>query len=360
MTNAVPTSAEETRVTAASVVLRIMFGGLLAACFACLLRCCTGCCAASQSVTCHKNQGSHAPHTERGRARRTAPLFLVMPPCASSLLSCCSMLAGKRALVLGVANARSLAWHIASRWRAEGAQVFVTYQDDRFKDTVAGLIRNEWGPISAEFPLPASACDVSRDAELEALFALLEKRNFCSASQSPGAPKLDAVLHSIAHASADAMKDGTLLGTTREAFVEAHAVSSYSLIAASRCAVPYLAPAASITAMTYIGSKKVVPNYNIMGPAKASLESCARALAYELGDQNVRVNCLSPGPVRTLAARGIRGFNDMAKMASERAPMQRAADMSEITGAATFLASNYSSAITGQTLYVDCGFSSVI
>jgi enoyl-[acyl-carrier protein] reductase I len=343
---------------------------------ACLLEFATEGCAALQSLTCHKNQGANAPHTERGKSAEgstvifggslkeencpTVGTFFWMPlsRLASGLVAI--MLAGKRALVLGVANARSLAWHIASRWRAEGAQVFVTYQDDRFKDTVAGLIRNEWGPISAEFPLPASACDVSRDAELEALFALLERRNFCSASQSPGAPKLDAVLHSIAHASADAMKDGTLLGTTREAFVEAHAVSSYSLIAASRCAVPYLAPAASITAMTYIGSKKVVPNYNIMGPAKASLESCARALAYELGDQNVRVNCLSPGPVRTLAAKGIKGFNDMAKMASERAPMQRAADMSEITGAATFLASNYSSAITGQTLYVDCGFSSVI
>ncbi|KAG5176908.1 Enoyl-reductase-domain-containing protein [Tribonema minus] len=151
-----------------------------------------------------------------------------------------------------------------------------------------------------------------------------------------------------------------MLGTSREAFIESHAVSSYSLIATARCALPYLAPTSSITAMTYIGSRKVVPNYNIMGPAKASLESCARALAYELGEKNVRVNCLSPGPVRTLAAKGIKGFSEMQRMASERAPMQRTANMEEITSSATFLASNYASAITGQIIYVDCGFSAVI
>ncbi|CAM9709092.1 unnamed protein product [Ectocarpus sp. 13 AM-2016] len=178
---------------------------------------------------------------------------------------------------------------------------------------------------------------------------------------------VDIVLHSVAHAPTDAMRQGFLTGTTREAFVSAHVVSAYSLVSSVRHALPFLSPGASVIALTYIGSQRAAANYNVMGPAKASLESCARALAAELGgDANsqgpggVRVNCLSPGPVRTMAARGIAGFDEMRREAAGRAPLGRAAELDEIAAAATFLASPLSSAVTGQTLYADCGFSAVV
>jgi enoyl-[acyl-carrier protein] reductase I len=240
------------------------------------------------------------------------------------------MLRGRSALVLGLANSRSLAWHIATQWRKEGANVFVTYQDERFAKPVLSLLHAEWGPYSSTLPLPAAACDVSDDGAVCSLFSALESRKFCSAAAD--GPKIDCVLHSIAHAPAEAMKSGTLLQTSRQDYLSAHAVSAYSLISVCRTALPYLSSSASVIAMTYIGSCRTAPNYNVMGPAKASLESCARGLANELGGRGVRVNCLSPGPVRTLAARGVRDFDDMAQGVKDKSPLRRLATGSEIAG----------------------------
>jgi enoyl-[acyl-carrier protein] reductase I len=250
-----------------------------------------------------------------------------------------SLLAGKIGLVVGVANKRSIAWAIAQAWHNAGATLAFTYQGERLKENVAELA----GTFGADaLMLP---CDVTRDEEIvRALAAVREKFG-----------KLHLLMHSVAFAPREAL-EGTFLNTTREAFRMAHDVSAYSLIALAREAAPLMTEGGSILAMTYYGSQKVVPHYNVMGVAKAALEASTRYLAYDLGPRKIRVNCISAGPVNTLAARGIAGFSDMLKHYESHTPLKRNVLPDELGATGTFLASDGAAAITGQVLYVDCGY----
>jgi enoyl-[acyl-carrier protein] reductase I len=250
-----------------------------------------------------------------------------------------SLLDGKIGLVVGVANKRSIAWAIAQAWHNAGATLAFTYQGERLKENVAELA-GTFGPDALMLP-----CDVTRDEEIvRALAAVREKFG-----------KLHLLLHSVAFAPREAL-EGTFLNTTREAFRTAHDVSAYSLIALAREAAPLMTEGGSILSMTYYGSQKVVPHYNVMGVAKAALEAGTRYLAYDLGPRKIRVNCISAGPVNTLAARGIAGFSDMLKHYESHAPLKRNVLPDELGATGAFLASDGAAAITGQVLYVDCGY----
>ena len=250
-----------------------------------------------------------------------------------------SLLNGKIGLVVGVANKRSIAWAIAQAWHSAGATLAFTYQGERLKENVQELA-SAFGAETLLLP-----CDVTKDEEIvRALAAVREKFG-----------RLHLLLHSVAFAPREAL-EGTFLNTTREAFRVAHDVSAYSLIALAREAAPLMTEGGSILAMTYYGSQKVVPHYNVMGVAKAALEAGARYLAYDLGARKIRVNCISAGPVNTLAALGIAGFSDMLKHYESHTPLQRNVLPDELGATGTFLASDGAAAITGQVLYVDCGY----
>ena len=247
-------------------------------------------------------------------------------------------LEGRTAVVFGVANKRSIAWAIAQRLQQAGARLAITYQNER--------LALEAGDLIASLPnAEGFQCDVSNDAEVERLFAQLRERY----------GKLHVLVHSVAFAPADEMKREFLL-TSREGFRIAHDVSVYSLIAVARGAAPLMEDGGSIMTMTYYGAEKVVPNYNVMGVAKAALECTVRYLSYDLGKRRVRVNAISAGPIKTLAARGIAGFGDMLKTQVERTPLQRNVEVEEVANVALFLASDLSTAVTGETVYVDCGY----
>ncbi len=248
-------------------------------------------------------------------------------------------LAGKNAIVFGVANKRSIAWAIAQAWANAGARLAFTYQGERLKENVEELV----GTFGADTPL--LPCDVTRDEDIARVFAQVAK-NFGT---------LHILLHSVAFAPKDAL-EGEFVNTSREAFRVAHDVSAYSLVALARSAAPLMTAGGSIVAMSYYGAAKVIPHYNVMGVAKAALEASARYLAYDLGPKKIRVNCISAGPVNTLAARGIAGFTTMLKHYEEHAPLKRNIEPSELGSAGLFLASDMSSATTGQVLYVDCGY----
>jgi enoyl-[acyl-carrier protein] reductase I len=247
-------------------------------------------------------------------------------------------LEGRNVVVFGVANKRSIAWSIAQGLHAAGANLAVTYQNERLEQEAKDLILS----------LPGAEgfmCDVSSDAQIEQLFAKLKERY----------GKLHGLVHSVAFAPAEELK-GDFSNTTREGFRIAHDVSVYSLIALARAAAPLMEDGGSILTMTYYGAKKVVPHYNVMGVAKAALECTVRYLAYDLGRRKIRVNAISAGPIKTLAARGISGFGEMQKSHAERAPLQRNVDVSEVGATGVFLASDASSGITGEIIYVDCGY----
>ncbi len=248
-------------------------------------------------------------------------------------------LAGKTGVVFGVANKRSIAWAIAKAWAAAGARLIFNYQGERLKENVEELV-GEFGADTALYP-----CDVSRDEEIEAFFVNVRGRT----------DRLDLLLHSVAFAPKEAL-EGDFLSTSREAFRTAHDISAYSLVALARAAAPLMTDGGSILAMTYYGAAKVVPHYNVMGVAKASLEASTRYLAYDLGPRKIRVNCISAGPVQTLAARGISGFSSMLKHYQERAPLKRSCDPAELGKTGLFLASDGAAAITGQVIYVDGGY----
>jgi enoyl-[acyl-carrier protein] reductase I len=247
-------------------------------------------------------------------------------------------LAGKTAVVFGLANKRSIAWGIAQKLHAAGATLAVCYQNERMKAEAQGLIDE----------LPGAAgfqCDVSSDAEIESLFAALKEKY----------SKLDILVHAIAYAPAEDLR-GEFIDTSREGFRIAHEVSVYSLIALSRAAAALMSEGGSIMTLSYYAAEKVVPNYNVMALAKAALECAVRYLAWNLGPRNIRVNAISAGPIKTLAARGIGALGEMLKAHADRAPLGRNVDQLEVGGAALFLASDLSSAVTGETLYVDCGY----
>jgi enoyl-[acyl-carrier protein] reductase I len=247
-------------------------------------------------------------------------------------------LEGRVAVVFGVANKRSIAWAIVQKLHEAGAQLAIGYQNERMKAEAASLI--------ADLPgAEAFQCDVSNDVEIAQVFDQLKERY----------GKLHVLVHSIGFAPAEELKNDFLL-TTREGFRIAHDVSVYSLIALSRAAAPLMTEGGSILTLTYYGAEKVVPHYNVMGVAKAALEATVRYLAADLGKQNIRVNAISAGPIKTLAARGIGGLSDMLKAHAERAPLGRNVEQAEVGGAALFLASDLASGVTGETVYVDCGY----
>lgn len=278
------------------------------------------------------------------------------------------MLAGKRCLVVGLANHRSLAWGCAQAWRAAGAQVLVSSLP-RFQPSIHKLLASSWPEAKAQGPEQFSlACDVMDSESVNAMMAQVSER-FNG--------ELDVLLHAVAYASAPAMQ-GAFIDTTAEDYAQAHLVSSHSLLTLAREALPLLTHGSadtnsdeddttprkrkrnsSILTLSYLGSQRAILPYKVMGPAKASLEATVRLLAAELGPppHQIRVNALSPGPINTLSARGIPGFADMCKEAAAAAPLRRNADIEDVGGAAVFLASDAAKAITGQMLYVDGGLS---
>src|SRR5437773_6649419 len=250
-----------------------------------------------------------------------------------------SLLAGKLGIVFGVANKRSIAWAIAQAWHREGAKLAFTYQGERLKENVEELA----GTFGADTLL--MECDVTKDDHIARVFDEVGKKF----------GRLHLLLHSVAYAPKDAL-EGEFVNTSREAFRVAHDVSAYSLVALARAAAPLMTEGGSIVAMTYYGSEKVVPHYNVMGVAKASLEASTRYLAYDLGPRKIRVNCISAGPMNTLAARGIAGLTDMMKHYEAHWPLKRVVLPEELGATGLFLASDGAAAITGQVIYVDSGY----
>jgi enoyl-[acyl-carrier protein] reductase I len=249
-----------------------------------------------------------------------------------------NQLQGRNVVVFGVANKRSIAWAIAQHMQTAGAQLAITYQNERLKREAEDLIAAL--PNSQAFQ-----CDVSRDEEIAQLFEQLKERY----------GRLDAVVHSVAFAPAEALNED-FVKTSREAFRIALDTSAYSLVVVARAAAPLMTEGGSILTMTYYGAEKVVPRYNVMGVAKAALEACVRYLAFDLGKQKIRVNAISAGPIKTLAARGIGGLSEMMKYQAERSPLQRNVDVNEVASTAVFLASAGATGVTGETIYVDCGY----
>jgi len=247
-------------------------------------------------------------------------------------------LAGKTAVVFGLANKRSIAWGIAQKLHEAGATLAICYQNERMKLEAEGLIADLPGASGFQ-------CDVSNDAEIESLFATLKEKY----------GKVETLVHAVAFAPPNELR-GDFLNTTREGFRVALDVSVYSLIAVTRAAAPLMTEGGSIMTLSFYAAEKVVPNYNVMAVAKAGLESTVRYLAWSLGSKNIRVNAISAGPIKTLAARGVGDLSEMMKTHADRAPLHRNVDQLEVGGAALFLASELSSAITGETLYVDCGY----
>ena len=252
-----------------------------------------------------------------------------------------SELAGRTGLIVGVANKRSLAWSIAQQADAAGARLILTYQNERLKDNV-----EELAPLLSTPPtlLP---CDVARDEDIARLFESLD-------GQVDG---LDFMVHGAAFAPREALS-APFLETSREAFRIAMDISAYSLVALSRGAAPLLARkgGGSIVTLSYLGADRVFPNYNVMGVAKAALESSVRYLASDLGAQNIRVNTISAAPVKTLAASGISGFSGILQVYRERAALKRNIDGSDVAGAAMFLLSDWGKGISGEVIYVDGGY----
>ena len=249
-----------------------------------------------------------------------------------------NMLENKVGMIFGVANQRSIAWACASACAAQGAKLAFTYQGERLKENVEKLTKDMDGAL-------VIPCDVTNQAEVDAAFTTVEKEF----------GKLDFLIHSIAFAPKEAL-EGEFLMTSREAFATALEISAFSLPQLARAAAPIMKDGGSIVTMSYYGAEKVVQNYNVMGVAKAALESSVRYLAEDLGKQNIRVNAISAGPINTLSARGVKNMGAMLKHIAEKAPLRRNVEAREVGNTALFLVSEMASAITGETIYVDCGF----
>ena len=249
------------------------------------------------------------------------------------------ILAGKIGLVFGVANKRSIAWAIAKAWAAAGARLIFNYQGERLKENVEELT-GEFGEKTPLFP-----CDVTSDDEIKAFFENVRAQT----------DRVDLMLHSLAYAPREAL-EGDFVSTTREAFRVAQDVSAYSLVALARDAAPLMTNGGSIVAMTYYGSEKVVPHYNVMGVAKAALEASVRYLAADMGANNIRVNAISAGPIKTLAASGIGDFRYILKWNEYNSPMRRTVTIEEVGDSALYLLSDLSRGVTGEVHHVDSGY----
>lgn len=249
------------------------------------------------------------------------------------------MLQNKNGIIFGVANKRSIAWACALVMHEAGARLAFTYQGDRLKENVESLT-SESMPGSLLLP-----CDVTKQEEVDQTFSRV------------GAEfgQLDFLIHSIAYAPREAL-GGAYSDTSREAFLTALEVSAYSLVQLSRTAAPLMTDGGSIVCMSYYGAEKVVAGYNVMGVAKAALEASTRYLANDLGARNIRVNAISAGPIQTLSARGVSDFSTMLKAHAERAPLRRNVEPREVGNTALFLCSSMASGITGEVMYVDCGY----
>jgi enoyl-[acyl-carrier protein] reductase I len=253
------------------------------------------------------------------------------------------LLSGKKILVTGVISNRSIAYGIAKAARREGADIALTYQNERFKDRVTDMARELGSDLALQ-------CDVSNDAEIAELFGALKAKW----------ESVDGLVHAIAFAPREAIEGDFLEGISRAAFATAHDVSSYSFAALAKAALPMLRKNSSLLTLTYLGAERVVPNYNTMGLAKASLEAAVRYMASSLGPKGIRVNGISAGPIKTLAAAGIGGFGKILKFVEQNAPLRRNVTTEEVGNVAAFLLSDLASAMTGEILHVDSGFSQVI
>ncbi|RMD79577.1 MAG: enoyl-ACP reductase [Gammaproteobacteria bacterium] len=256
------------------------------------------------------------------------------------------LLEGRRALITGVASQRSIAWGIAQALHAAGAELAFTYQNEKLRTRVEQLAAGTGSELV--FPL-----DVTAEGQIEALFDRLA-----------GAwDRLDVLVHSMAYAPREALEGSFVAGCTREAWRVAQEVSAYSLVALARAALPLMAARegeqgrdAALLTLSYLGAERVVPNYNVMGPAKAALESAVRYLAADLGPRGIRVNAISAGPIRTLAASGIGDFRRMLEHTAANAPLRRNVTIEDVGGAAAFLCSPLAAGVTGEVLYVDAGY----
>ena len=247
------------------------------------------------------------------------------------------LLENKYGIIFGVANKRSIAWATAQACADAGARLAFTYQNERLKGNVEELTRGMDAPLAQ--------CDVTKPEEVEATFAAVKERF----------GRLDFLVHSLAFAPREALA-GEFVNTTREAFLTALDISAHSLTELARAAAPLMTEGGSIVSMTYYGAEKVVPNYNVMGVAKAALEASTRYLAADLGPRGIRVNAISAGPIQTLAARGVGDLGTMLRHHAERAPLRRNVEAREVGNAALFLLSPLSSGVTGEVLHVDCGY----
>ncbi|HEU4595223.1 MAG TPA: enoyl-ACP reductase [Pyrinomonadaceae bacterium] len=247
------------------------------------------------------------------------------------------LLENKNGVIFGVANKRSIAWATAQACMEAGARLAFNYQNERLRENVEGLIAGTGSPLIQ--------CDVTKPEEVAETFSVLKEKF----------GRLDFLIHSLAFAPREAL-EGEFLATTREAFTTALDISAYSLAELARAAAPLMTEGGSIISMTYYGAEKVVPNYNVMGVAKAALEASTRYLASDLGPRNIRVNAISAGPIQTLAARGVGNLSTMLKHHAEHAPLRRNVEAREVGNAAVFLCSPLASGITGEILHVDCGY----
>mgnify|MGYP005849080775 CR=1 FL=1 len=248
------------------------------------------------------------------------------------------LLDGKKALIFGVANNKSIAYAIAKRFKEEGAELGFTYAGEALKKRVEP-ISEELGGV---FCVP---CDVTNDEEIGMTFDTVAKKF----------GKFDILVHSVAYATAEDLK-GRYIDTSRSGFKLALDISAYSLVALCRSAEPYLNQNSSVMAMTYYGSEKVIQNYNVMGVAKAALESSVRYLAKDLGEKGIKVNAISAGPIKTLAASGISGFKNILSTIAEKAPLRKNVTAEDVAGTALYLASDLSSGVTGEVIFVDSGY----
>jgi enoyl-[acyl-carrier protein] reductase I len=251
------------------------------------------------------------------------------------------LLENKLGVVFGVANKRSIAWASAQALHEAGARLAFNYQGERLKENVEKLASEFAGSLI----LP---CDVTNQEEVDAFFDKI-KAEF---------GRIDFLVHSIAFAPKEAL-EGEFMAVSREGYMNAMSISAYSLAQLAKAAAPLMTEGGSIITMTYLGSEKVVPNYNMMGVCKAALEASVRYLAYDLGKQNIRVNAISAGPINTLSARGVSNMGSMLKYVAERAPLKRNVEVREVGNTALFLCSHLSSGITGEVIFVDCGYNIV-
>ncbi|HEY9773938.1 MAG TPA: enoyl-ACP reductase [Planktothrix sp.] len=249
------------------------------------------------------------------------------------------LLKGKKGIIFGVANDHSLAWACARELWKEGAELAFTYQAEQLERRVKPLAEQ----VKSTF---VEQCDLGADEQIEETFKKLGKQW----------GSIDFVIHAVAFAAKEDL-EGHFVDTSRKGFALALDVSAYTLTAVTKAALPFLKEGGSVVTLTYYGAEKVVPHYNVMGVAKAALEASVRYLAADLGDKNIRVNAISAGPVRTLAAMGIAGFRDMLKHVADKTPLKRNVQAEEVGKTSLFLVSDLASGVTGEVIHVDCGYS---